>query len=181
MAFRSWNDSNGRGRGRGGGNSNRENNWRARGRNANTGRGRPRERVEDTPEQAASKANYNIWKRIIKNQPRSNDFTTIDSLWTGALEILNDDDREWKQMLPRDLDSHEFYGREHINTLMSMKNHGNGAATFVELVRPFLQVITHHALVDCLAVDTFVGGLYNFIAGSNGSRLSRSSPEFVQA
>ena len=35
---------------------------------------------------------------------------------------------------------------------------------------PFLLVISHQTLLDCLSVDTFVGGLYNFISGSNGTR-----------
>ncbi|KUJ06169.1 uncharacterized protein LY89DRAFT_770969 [Mollisia scopiformis] len=29
---------------------------------------------------------------------------------------------------------------------------------------------SHQALLDCLSVDTFVGGLYSFISGSNGTR-----------
>ncbi len=45
-----------------------------------------------------------------------------------------------------------------------------GSPYFVELARPFLQVITHKALLDSLAVDTAVGGLYNFISSNNGTR-----------
>jgi len=73
-------------------------------------------------------------------------------------------------MLPRDLDAEENYGREHIKALLSMVSHTNGRATFVALAQPFLLVITHLAMLDCLSVDTFVGGLYNFISGSNGTR-----------
>lgn len=51
-----------------------------------------------------------------------------------------------------------------------MKAHAHGHNTFVTLARPFLLVITHQALLDCLSIDTAVGGLYNFISGSNGSR-----------
>lgn len=51
-----------------------------------------------------------------------------------------------------------------------MKAHAHGHSTFVTLARPFLLVITHQALLDCLSVDTAVGDLYNFISGSNGSR-----------
>lgn len=51
-----------------------------------------------------------------------------------------------------------------------MRAHAHGHSTFVTLARPFLLVITHRALLACLAVDTAVGGLYNFISGSNGSR-----------
>lgn len=114
--------------------------------------------------------NYNSWKKIIKNPPITNDITTIKRLWTGALDILDGFDRNWKQMLPRDLESDDYYGREHIQTLLSMRSHGSGYQTFVDLSQPFLSVITHPAILDCLSVDTAVGGLYNFISGANGQR-----------
>jgi hypothetical protein len=95
----------------------------------------PRGQPEATPEQLQAKATYHAWKRNIKNSPQANDTETISALWTGALAILNDDDRDWKQQLPRDLDSDEYYGREHIGTLMSMKSDENGSRTFVDLLR----------------------------------------------
>ena len=128
------------------------------------------DRPEETPEQQQSKADYNSWKRLIKSQPQSNDNRTIERLWNGALTILNGDDRDWKQMLPRDLDDEEYHGRAHIQVLLGMKPHDHGHGTFVTLAGPFLLVITHQALLDCLSVDTAVGGLYNFISGSNGTR-----------
>ena len=128
------------------------------------------ERPEETPEQQQSKADYNSWKRLIKSLPQSNDNRTIKSLWNGALTILDGDDRDWKQMLPRDLDDEEYHGRAHIQVLMGMEPRAHGHSTFVTLARPFLLVITHQALLDCLSVDTAVGGLYNFISGSNGTR-----------
>jgi hypothetical protein len=50
---------------------------------------------------------------------------------------------------------------------MNMKAHKEGCFTFVELVQPFL-FITPQAFLNCLAVDTAVGNLYNYISGSNG-------------
>ncbi|KAI9734023.1 MAG: hypothetical protein M1834_002680 [Cirrosporium novae-zelandiae] len=128
------------------------------------------ERKEETPEQILAKAKYISWKRLIKIPPKQNDIATIRLLWTGALTILNGDDRDWKQMLPRDLDDQHNYGREHIQTLLSMVARSHGSGTFIDLAQPFLLVITHSALLDCLSVDTFVGTLYNFISGSNGTR-----------
>ncbi len=84
-------------------------------------------------------------------------------LWTGALAILNDVHRDWKQTLPRDLNSDEHCGREHILAIMNLKVHEDGSKTLIELVDPFLQVISHSALLDCLAVDTVIGvGLSHF-------------------
>lgn len=93
----------------------------------------------------------------------------MERIWAGALDILNDGDPDWKQMLPRDLEAGE-YGRQHILSVMSMKSGIGGSATFVGLAQPFLLVITHPAMLDCLTVDTFVGGLYNFISGTHGKR-----------
>ncbi|KAF2176077.1 hypothetical protein K469DRAFT_38444 [Zopfia rhizophila CBS 207.26] len=61
-------------------------------------------RAEETPKQQRAKADYSSWKRIIKTPLLPNDKRTVKQLWNGALTILNDDEREWKQMVPRDLD-----------------------------------------------------------------------------
>ncbi|KAI9752215.1 MAG: hypothetical protein M4579_005718 [Chaenotheca gracillima] len=126
-----------------------------------------RERPEPTFEQQLVKDEYNSWKRLLKTLPRPNDVTTIGSVWNGALEILNGEDRDCKQMVPRDLDNEDYLGRQHIRALLSLEV---GDRTFVSLACPFLTTITHPALLDCLSVDTSVGGLYNYICGANGSR-----------
>lgn len=94
----------------------------------------------------------------------------MEAIWTGALEILNSDDKDWKQQLPRDLDDDATYGKQHIKVLLSLKTHTNGSGRFVKLVMPFLQVITHQSLLDCLSMDTAFRCLYNFFGGSNGTR-----------
>ncbi len=132
--------------------------------------GQPRERAQGTPDQQQAKSEYNSWKRLIKKPPIANDTATIQLLWNNALKILDGEDGDCKQMLPRDLDDEENYGRQHILTLLNMVAHTQGYSKFVDLARPFLLVITHSALLHCLSVDTFVGGLYNFISGTNGSR-----------
>jgi hypothetical protein len=129
-----------------------------------------REREEADPEQDRARADYNAWKRLIKSPPTRNDVWTIERLWNDALAILNGADRDWKQMLPRDLDDEGNYGREHIQTLLSMVSHTHGCREFVALAQPFLLTITHPALLNCLSIDTFVGNIYNYISGSNGTR-----------
>ncbi|KAI9645837.1 hypothetical protein NHQ30_005272 [Ciborinia camelliae] len=136
--------------------------------------GQPLESTEETQQQFEIRNEfrhkYSSWKRLIKSRPISNDIRTMTILWQGALEILDGEDRDSKQMVARDLENDDFHGREHIRVLLEMTTYSNGAGTFVELVRPFLDVITHQALLDCLSIDTYVGNLYNFIGGSNGSR-----------
>jgi hypothetical protein len=119
-------------------------------------------KLTDTPEQQREREDYSSWKRLIKRPPTTNDTRTMTTLWNNALDILNNGDRNWKQMLPRDLDSEDNYGRDHIQALLSMVSHSDRCATFVTLLQPFLSVITHPAILYCLSVDTFVGSLYNF-------------------
>lgn len=130
----------------------------------------PRSRPEETLDQQEARNTYSSWKYLIKSHPRSNDIRTIEMLWQGALKILDGEDRDNKQMVPQDLENDNFFGREHIRVLLGMTTHTNGAGTYVRLVQPFLDVMTHQALLDCLSIDTCVGNLYNFISGSNGSR-----------
>lgn len=129
-----------------------------------------RKKPEETPEQQQAKAHYNSWKRHIKIRPKPNDTRTMELLWEGALIILNGEDRDWKQMLPRDLDDQENYGREHMHVVLNMVAGPYGHSEFINLAQPFLSVLTHSALLDCLSVDTSVGGLYNYMSGTNGSR-----------
>lgn len=57
-----------------------------------------------------------------------------------------------------------------MQALLGMTIHSEGHSLFAELAAPFVSLITHPALLDCLSVDTSVGNLYNFFSGSNGSR-----------
>ncbi|KIW22051.1 uncharacterized protein PV07_12556 [Cladophialophora immunda] len=127
-------------------------------------------RVEETDEQRRAKDDYHSWRRLLKTPPRSDDTWTMQQLWDEALAILTGDEQEWKQTLPRDLDNEDYYGREHIRTLLNRRTSSGDHGGFVRLVQPFLLVVTHSALLDCLSVDTFVGALYNFIGGPNGNR-----------
>ncbi|KZZ90554.1 hypothetical protein AAL_07240 [Moelleriella libera RCEF 2490] len=91
-------------------------------------------------------------------------------LWSGALRVLNGDEREWKQRVPRDLDDEEYYGREHIKAIADLRARPGNMETFTQTLGLFLKAMTHSSLLDCLSVDTFVGGLYNFLGGANGTR-----------
>lgn len=125
-----------------------------------------RERPPETQEKLQAKADYRTWKQLIQRVPRENDIGGIRHLWSGALDILNDDDRDLKQLLPRDLDDEENFGKQHIRMLMSMEVRGNAHSTFIGLAVPFMSVITDRALLDCMSVDSAVGGIYSFISGT---------------
>ena len=97
----------------------------------------------------------------------------MQRVWEGALEILQEDDRDWKQQLPRDLDSDEekCNGRAHIKALVVRRATASDMAEYVEVAETFLEVITHPSLVDCLAVDEYINGIYDFVAGGgDGTR-----------
>lgn len=76
-------------------------------------REQPRKKPEITVEQEAAhqaaRGKYNAWKRFLKRAPIANDIGMIESLWTGALKILDADDRNCKQELAKDLDHQDLF------------------------------------------------------------------------
>ncbi|KAH9881756.1 hypothetical protein J1614_000927 [Plenodomus biglobosus] len=148
-------------------------------------------RLDETPEEQHARATYSSWRSFIRRPPLSNDFHNMQNLWSGALEIckfvcfiaycysqsllrigiVNSEDRDWKQSLPKDLDSDEgLFGRQHIENLLNTRAQPGQHENLVKIVRSFLLVMTHSAMIDTLSVDTYVGSLYNFISGANGTR-----------
>lgn len=124
-----------------------------------------------TAEEVSAREDYISWKSILRAAPRQNDLRSIQQLWTGALDLLLGGEKDWQQRLLQDLvDEGNLHGYEHIQALLSMRPITGGQARFVELARPFLMVISHPAVLDCLSVDIYVGNLYNFISGSGGNR-----------
>ena len=109
---------------------------------------------------------YMSWRTLLRVAPRNNDLQSIQNLWTGALELLTNGEKDWQQRLPQDLvDEKQLHGYKHIQALLSMRPNVGGSASFVQLARPFLMVISHPALLDCLSVDVYVGDLYKFQGG----------------
>ncbi|KAJ4367471.1 hypothetical protein N0V83_007054 [Neocucurbitaria cava] len=129
-------------------------------------------RAKETEEQEAARTNYSNLKRLIGADYEPNDTYNMTRVWKGAVAILQEDDRDWKQQLPRDLDDSiaKCNGRAHIKAIVEKRATSSDSETFLEIVKDFLTVITHPSLLDCLAVDTYVGGIYNFISGVNGGR-----------
>lgn len=128
-------------------------------------------KTDGTPEQRATKQDYQSWRRILRTPPTPDDTEAIESLWSIALKLLHHGERNFRQMLPRDLvDEDQLHGYQHIQIVLSLRASRVGYAKLNELARPFLLAITHPELLDCLSVDTYVGDLYNFICGSGGTR-----------
>lgn len=127
---------------------------------------------ERTQEEVAGKEDYVTWKRFLRTPPVAHDLQTIKKLWSGTLELLTSGERDWQQRIPQDLvdqDQHLF-GLQHVLEILSERAGSGGDAGFIKLARPFLLVIAHPALLDCLTVDIYVGDLYSFISGSGGTR-----------
>ncbi|KAJ2978870.1 hypothetical protein NQ176_g3576 [Zarea fungicola] len=164
------------------GNANRGHGWR-RGSDGRHSNGRPNESnrpdkspfksrnyIEETPEQVQAKTDYNGWKRTLKTLPDWRDAQIAKTLWEGALEILNGTEREWKHRLARDLDDEDLYGREHIQETITGVIKAKHSIISYHAMSYFLQAMTHASILDCLSIDTCVGGLYNFFSGTNGGR-----------
>ncbi|KAF1956385.1 hypothetical protein CC80DRAFT_563213 [Byssothecium circinans] len=129
---------------------------------------RQAKRVDETPEQLRVAGLYRDWKRLLRDPAGPLHAPKRQKIWDDALRILNDDNRDWKQQLPKDLENEESFGLLHIRTLMSLPSQSN--LEFYRASRSFLLVMTHASLLDSLSLDTYVGTLYNFMSGANGVR-----------
>mgnify|MGYP004503096781 CR=1 FL=1 len=132
-------------------------------------------RAEETEKQKQARTQYNGWKKYLGQAYSPSDPYNMQRVWKGALDILHEDDRDWKQQLPRDLDDDEYKcnGRAHVKALFERQATSGDKAEFIEVSKNFLEVITHPSLINCLAVDEYVSGIYSFIGGGNGTRAFR--------
>ncbi|KAF2638002.1 hypothetical protein P280DRAFT_456763 [Massarina eburnea CBS 473.64] len=126
------------------------------------------QRADENPEQSRVRNIYREWRHLLRDPSGPHDASTRQKVWNGALGILNDSDRGWKQELPRDLDNQDLFGLRHIQVLMECPSQSD--IKFYRASRSFLLVLTHPSLLDTLSVDTYVGSLYNFMSGANGVR-----------
>ncbi|KAF2691044.1 hypothetical protein K458DRAFT_355487 [Lentithecium fluviatile CBS 122367] len=115
-------------------------------------------------------ARYRRWRNILKKFFGPQD---RQRLWAGALDILNGDDRELKQKVAQDLNNvndDKESGLRQVKNLVESRAQPGQFANYVLTCRDFLLVMTHHAFLDSLSLDTHVGALYSIIAGANGDR-----------
>jgi hypothetical protein len=126
-------------------------------------------REPEAPEQREARQAYSAWRRFLGSEPNE---SNMYRLWAGALKILEEGDRDRKQQLAQDLDTDDknHKGRRHIEALMSSRVYNGATTPFIENSRRFLLTVTHPSLLESLAVDTYVGSIYNFISGANGTR-----------
>lgn len=88
------------------------------------------------------------------------------------MKILENGDHDCQQRLARDLDSDDKNnkGRHHITAIMSQRARNDDSERLIKNSERFLLILTHPSFLDCLAVDTYVGSIYNFVSGANGTR-----------
>ena len=58
----------------------------------------------------------------VKTPPQRSNTKSIEQLWKRGGGNINADDRDWKQILPRDLDDLENYDPEHIRSHLSLSH-----------------------------------------------------------
>lgn len=128
-------------------------------------------KATETEEQREARESYNKWKRFLTLEPT--DPSVAKRFWKFALGILEGGDREYQQYLARDLDSDDkkHKGRDHIAALLNQRGCDDDSERYIKNSERFLLIITHPSFLDCLAVDTYVGSIYNFISGANGNRV----------
>ncbi|KAJ6020185.1 hypothetical protein N7522_000260 [Penicillium canescens] len=120
---------------------------------------------------------YFDWKRLLRNGILGSGYSRreheeIVQFWNGALEILESDSRENHQFLAKDLVDDDLHGYDFILATADVDNPG-AVRPIPAYDEPFLKVITHTSLLNCLSVDSFVGTLYTSFGGTNGDRAIR--------
>jgi hypothetical protein len=120
---------------------------------------------------------YFDWKSLLRNGILGSGYSRrgheeIVQFWNGALEILESDSRENHQFLAKDLVDDNLHGYDFILATADADN-PEGVRPIPTYDEPFLKVITHTSLLNCLSVDSFVGTLYTSFGGTNGDRAIR--------
>lgn len=90
--------------------------------------------------------------------------------WKSAAQGCRKHEKESRHALARDLDDDELYGREHIRETIACALQPRQDLASYNAMNCFLQTMTHASFLDCLSIDSCVGGLYNFFSGTNGNR-----------
>ncbi|KAJ5915677.1 hypothetical protein N7466_011610 [Penicillium verhagenii] len=120
---------------------------------------------------------YFDWKRLLRRGIMRTDLSEIGNkelfeCWDGALKILEADGKENHQFLAKDLVDDNLHGHDIILATAEEGYLGDLKPIFA-YDKPFLEVITHPSLLNCLSVDSFVGTLYASFGGTNGDRAIR--------
>lgn len=90
-------------------------------------------------------------------------------MWERAIDILDSENTGDQQLLVRDLVDDDLDGNGFI--LATIDTYGRYSTHSIPAyVEPFLKVITHPSILDCLSVDSFVGTMYATFGGPNGDR-----------
>lgn len=126
---------------------------------------------------------YFDWKRFLRNGISRSVYSLIKQeellqFWNEALEILESDSRENHQFLAKDLVNDELHGYDFI--LATAEAH-NSEGIIPAYDEPFLKVITHYSLLDCLSIESYVGTLYTSFGGTNGDRAIRYLSDVCQS
>ncbi|KAJ5470393.1 hypothetical protein N7530_007750 [Penicillium desertorum] len=121
----------------------------------------------------SARKRYLDWKKILRRNfigvRSQRGPEEILQLWTGAIEILDSENTGDQQFLVRDLVDDDLGGHGFI--LATIDTTGHDSTRHIPVyVEPFLKVITHPSLLDCLSVDSFVGTMYETFGGPNGDR-----------
>jgi hypothetical protein len=85
----------------------------------------------------------------------------MQRLWGGTVNILEENDRDLTQQLPRDLDTEDkdHNSRHHIKAIMNRRVRDGDATQLIRDCQQFLLTMTHPSMLDGLVVDTYVGSL----------------------
>lgn len=134
--------------------------------------GQSRGNSSDTQRLPATDEYFDL-KRLLRrdsNVPDTHYITQSFRIWSSARSILDGDNRDIHQSVARDLTSDELEGHVIIVHTTSVCTRHTDDHAVLGVVEPFLQVLTHPALLDSISVDNFLGVIYRSFGGTNGDR-----------
>jgi hypothetical protein len=108
--------------------------------------------------------NHHPWRNLIKASPKTNNLRTVQNFWLETLNILDQGEEKASQNIARDLTNRDLFGYQHIEAILDIDLTQHN---ILEYAQPFLLVISHTALLNCISIKSNVNDLYNIIDGNS--------------
>ncbi|KAK4184482.1 hypothetical protein QBC35DRAFT_441301, partial [Podospora australis] len=126
-------------------------------------------------EESPARQEYLDFKRRIRELAQFPFIASEDRLlgvWKQALAVLSREEqvREWPLSLAADLADDDIGGPSVIKKTIQACMKEPAGETSLDISTNFLHVITHHLILDCLSIESFVGAIYRLVGGVRGDQ-----------
>lgn len=108
--------------------------------------------------------NHHPWRNLIEASPETYNLRTVQNFWLETLKILDKGEEKASQNIARDLTNRDLFGYQHIEAILEIDFTQHN---ILEYAQPFLLVISHTALLNCISIKPNVNDLYKIIDGDS--------------